>query len=216
MVSTPGLCLLTIHYSAYFFPTDLNLPSIPEVDLAFAISAASVEADDNFEKAKEVIKSIIDTYAMNKLRYGVTVFGSSASSKVTFGDDFPSDEDLKSIISLLSAPKGPPALDEALKKGKELFDNAKERPNARKVLVVITDKKSSSKLSDLKDSAEQLEEDGIKVIPVAIGDEVDLDELEATTPDENNMVNVSTDVDLTDLKNRIMNKVLKGKSVIKI
>lgn len=190
---------------------DLYLPSIPEVDLAFAISAASVKADDNFEKAKEVIKAIIDTYAMNKLRYGVMVFGSSASSKVSFGDDYPSDEDLKTVINFLAGTNEPPALDEALKKGKELFDKAQERPNARKVLVIIIDKKSTSKLDDLKASAKLLEEDGIKVIAVAIGDEVDPVELEETTPDKTNVLNVTADVDVMDLKVMIMFKVFEGK-----
>lgn len=199
------------YYCFPIFPTDLNLPTIPEVDLAFAISAASVEADDNFEKTKEVIKAIVDSYSMNKLRYGVVVFGTSASIQISFEDDFPSDKDLKAFISGLSGPNELPALGEALKKGKELFDNAKERPNARKVLVVIMDKKSISELDDIKDSAKLLEEGGIKVIPVAIGDEVDHAELEATTSEKRNMVNASTDVDLTDLKTRIMNKVFKGK-----
>ena len=202
------------HFSyCYFpiFPPDLNLPTIPEVDLAFAISAASVEADDNFEKAKEVINAIVDTYSMNKLHYGVVVFGSRASTQISFEDVFPSDENLKAFIRGLSGPNGFPALDEALKKGKEMFGNAKERPNARKVLVVIMDKKSTSELDDLKDSAKLLEEDGIKVIPVAIGDEVDHAELKATTAEKTNMVNASTDVDLTDLKTWIMNKVFKGK-----
>lgn len=170
-----------------------------------------MKADDNFEKAKEVIKSIIDTYAMNKLRYGVIVFGSSASIKVSFGDDFPTDEDLKNVITILSGSNELPALDEALKKGKELFDDAQERPNARKVLVVITDKKSTSKLDDLKASAKMLQDNGIKVIPVAIGDEVDHVELEETTSDKTNVVNVTTDVDVIDLKEKIMSKVFKGK-----
>ena len=193
------------------FFTVLYLPPIPEVDLAIAISAASVKADDNFEKAKEVIKSIIDTYAMNKLRYGVIVFGSSASIKVSFGDDFPTDENLKNVITILSGSRERPALDDALKKGKELFDEAPERPNARKVLVVITDKKSTSKLDDLKETAKMLQDDGIKVIPVAIGDEVDHVELEETTSDETNVVNVTTDVDVIVLKEKIMAKVSKGK-----
>lgn len=170
-----------------------------------------MKADDNFEKAKEVIKSIIDTYAMNKLRYGVIVFGSSASIKVSFGDDFPTDEDLKNVITILSGSNELPALDEALKKGKELFDDVQERPNARKVLVVITDKTSTSKLDDLKASAKMLQDNGIKVIPVAIGGEVDHVELEETTSDKTNVVNVTTDVDVIDLKEKIMSKVFKGK-----
>ena len=197
--------------SPTLFFTDLYLLPIPEVDLAFAINAASVKADDNFEKAKEVIKSIIDTYAMNKLRYGVIVFGSSASIRVSFGDDFPTDENLKNVITILSGSNERPALDEALKKGKELFDEAPERPNAKKVLVFITDMKSTSKLVDLKEAAKMLEDDGIKVIPVAIGDEVDHVELEETTSDKTNVVNVITDVDVIVLKEKIMFNVFKGK-----
>lgn len=170
-----------------------------------------MKADDNFEKAKEVIKAIIDAYSMNKLRYGVIVFGSSASIKVSFGDDFPSDEGLKTVIDFLSGSKETPDLDDALKKGKELFDEAQERPNARKVLVIIIDKKSTSKLDDLKASAKLLQNDGIKVVPVAIGDEVDRVEVVETTPDKTNVVNVTTDVDVMELKEKIMAKVLKGK-----
>ncbi len=194
----------------FLFFTDLYLPSIPEVDLTFAISAASVKADDNFEKAKEVIKAIIDTYSMNKLRYGVIVFGSRASIRVSFGDDFPSDEGLKNVIDFLSGSKETPDLDDALKKGKELFDEAQERPNARKVLVVIIDKKSTSKLDDVKASAKLLQDDGITVIPVVIGDEVDPVECGEITPDKTNVVNVTTDVDVMELKEKIMAKVFKG------
>ena len=210
MWQEPKFCCLTMLRRHFFF-TDLYLLPIPEVDLAFAISAASVKADDNFEKAKEVIKSIIDTYAMNKLRYGVIVFGSSASIKVSFGDDFPTDENLKNVITILSGSNERPALDEALKKGKELFDEAPERPNARKVLVFITDLKSTSKLADLKATAKKLEDDGIRVIPVAIGGEVDHIELEETTSDKTNVVNVNTDVYVIVLKEKIMSKVFKGK-----
>lgn len=172
-----------------------------------------MNADDNFEKAKEVIKAIIDAYSMNKLRYGVIVFGSSASIKVSFGDDFPSDQDLKTVIDFLSHSKETPALDIALRKGKELFDEAQERPNARKVLVVIIDKKSTSKLDDVKASARLLEDDGIKVIPVVIGDEVDPVECREITDEKTNVVNVTTDVDVIDLKEKIISKVFKGKHV---
>ena len=184
---------------------------MPEVDLAFAISAASVEADENFEKAKEVIKEIVDSYAMDKLRYGVIVFGSTASIRISFNDNYPTDEDLKTFVDFLSGPNERPALDEALKKGKELFDDSSVRSNARKVLVVITDSKSTSKIADLQNIGKMLDEDGIRVIAVAIGDDVGHTDLEAMIPDETGLVNVTIEVDLEDLKNRIMNKVTTGK-----
>ena len=188
---------------------------MPEVDLAFAISAASVEADENFEKAKEAIKEIVDSYAMDKLRYGVIVFGSTASIRISFNDNYPTDEDLKTFVDFLSGPNERPALDEALKKGKELFDDSSVRSNARKVLVVITDSKSTSKIADLQNIGKMLDEDGIRVIAVAIGDDVGHTDLEAMIPDETGLVNVTIEVNLQDLKNRIMNKVTTGKCCTK-
>ena len=178
----------------------------------FVISAASVKAEENFGKAKAVIKEIVDSYAMEKLRYGVVVFGSTASIKITFDDYVSDDENLKVAVDVLSRSKEPPALDEGLKKGKELFENSIGRPNARKILVVITDIKSTSALFDSGKIGKLLEEDGVKVVAVGIGDQVDHKELEAIVPDKSSVVNVTDEVDLGDLKNRIMNKVTGGRS----
>lgn len=148
---------------------------------------------------------------MDKLRYGIVVFGSTASIKITFDDYFSDDENLKAAVDALSGTKGPPALDEALKKGRELFGNSIGRSNARKVLVVITDIKSTSALVDSGKTGKLLEEDGVRVVAVGIGDQVDHKELEAIVPDKSSVVNVTDDVDLGDLKNRIMNKVTGGR-----
>lgn len=185
------------------------------MDLVFAISAASVKAEETFEKAKAVIKEIVDSYAMDKLRYGVVVFGSTASIKITFDDYFYDDENLKAAVDVLSGSKERPALDEALKKAKELFDNSIGRSNARKILVIITDIKSTSALVDSGKIGKLLEEDGVSVVAVGIGDQVDHKELEAIVPDKSSVVNVTDEVDLEDLKNRIMNKVTGGRCRIR-
>lgn len=178
----------------------------------FAISAASANADENFKKVKEVIKAIIDTYSMNKLRYGVIVFGSSATTRIALLDDFPSDKKLKSFLNIISRERELPDLDKALKMGKELFYETPERPNARRVLVVILDRKSTSKLPQLRESAKMLEEDSIRVIAVAIGNEVDRNELGVITPDKTHVINVTTDVTVIDFKEKIIRKVFEGKS----
>lgn len=60
-----------------------------------------------------------------------------------------------------------------------------------------------------------LDEDGIRVIVVVIGDDVGYIDFEVMIFDEIGLVNVIIEVDLEDLKNRIMNKVMMGKCCIK-
>ena len=163
---------------------------------------------------KDVIKSAVDTYAMRKLRYGIVVYGSKPVTWTDFGDEFSSDEDLKTLIDSLPRPKDRPALDEALIKGKELFDKSQDRPNAKKVLVVITDKKSTSNLVDVEDAAKPLEKSGIKLIPVAIGDEADVAELEKITTVKGDIINVTKDVEPVHLREKIMKKAFQGEKRI--
>lgn len=56
------------------------------------------------------------------------------------------------------------------------------RPNSRKILVVITDKRSTSEISDVTKAARILEQEDVRVIPVALGNEADVNELQKITP----------------------------------
>lgn len=184
---------------------------ILEVDFVFVIIVVLVKVDDNFEKVKEVIKLIIDIYVMNKFCYGVIVFGLSVLIRVSFGDDYIIDVNLKDVIIFLFGLNECFVLGEVLKKGKELFDEVLECLNVRKVLVLIMDVKLISKFDDLKVIVKMLEDDGIKVILVVIGDDVDYLEFDEIIFDSKNVVNVIIDVDVIVLKEKIMFKVFKGK-----
>ena len=80
----------------------------------------------------------------------------------------------------------------------------------RQVLVVITDRKSGSSASDVKTAAKPLEEVGIAVIPVAIGVESDVKELENLTPDKTNIIEPSAGTSAKELANMIMKKINTG------
>lgn len=87
------------------------IPTIPEVDLVFAISAAAADSERNFQQMKSVVNSIISTYTMEWIRYGVIMFGSDATVRVNMKTFFPTDEVLKNLIAGLPKPSGTPALD---------------------------------------------------------------------------------------------------------
>lgn len=116
---------------------------------------------------------------------------------------------LNNIFASLFSYKGPDlekALDESLK----LFQGPGARPTARKVLVVIIDKKSGVSESLINDTASKLYEHYINVIPVAIGEDADTKELKLTTKDKSNLIEAPKVFVPDKLGETIMRKVLKG------
>ena len=95
-----------------------------------------------------------------------------------------------------------------------MFKQAPSRPGAKKVLVVIMDKKSANGASEVKDAAKPLEDNNIKVVPVAIGSQASLSELEKITTNKKFMAIVGIDEDPERLGEEIMRKALKSKYLI--
>lgn len=84
------------------------------------------------------------------------------------------------------------------------------RPDAKKVLIVIADKKSDSSESEIKEAVKPLEENDVIVIPVALGAEADQTELKKLTEVESTLVTADTSNDTADIKDKIMSQVFKG------
>ena len=154
---------------------------------------------------------MIDRYGTSSIQYAVITFGNVPITKISFSTAFLGDETLKSLIDSVRKSSGA-LLNRALAGAKNFFE-AQGRPNAKKVLVVITDKKSSSSLSNVANEAKILEEDDIKVIPVALGSESDISELSTTTPNKENLVDVDEGDDPDVTAEIILLKILKGNLV---
>ena len=100
-----------------------------------------------------------------------------------------------------------------LKEASRLFNAAsKTRPNAKNVLVVITDKKSDSRGEDLKRESLALKKQDIKVIAVAFGEESDTDELDILLPEQGEVIVANSTDGAKKTSNEIMNNALEGKN----
>lgn len=192
----------------FVFCLRVDLPIIPEVDLAFAISANAAQSDANFQKMKDVIDEIVEMFGQERIHYSLIIYGSVPDVKIQFNDYFPTDELLKTNIKSFDRASGS-ALAPTLQKAKEIF-NKYARPGARKVLVVITDKKSDSDENELQDKASLLEQAKIKVIPVGLRDEADDKELETLTPRKEDVITKPDNTTSKSLVKAIMRKVLEG------
>ena len=181
-------------------------PVVPEVDLGFIINAGSSDAEENFEQIKEIMTSFIDKYSMNRLRYGIISYGSTPKVEATY--EIEGDSDLRYLIDRIRQPIGTPNLSDALRLGKDLFPA--DRPNAKRVLVLMTDRKSGSTVSDVMAAAKYLEKEGIRVISVAIGSEADPVELANASGSSENVVNSTKTEQAEKTREEIMEKVRKG------
>lgn len=191
----------------FFLP---ETATIPELDLMFAISTTSTDADEIFAQVKEAIKTIVDKYGLDKVRYAVVVFGITPKSAVRLGDPLTNRESLKQLLDLIPRQRSAGDLSKALGEAQRLFKMASRRPNARKVLVVIMDKGSVSRQDDVKKAAKVLEKNEINVVPVAIGNGVNLKELLTTTTNDGNLVQTTKEETPSKLAEKILDRSLKG------
>ena len=188
----------------------------PEIDLCFAISATAANADSTFTLMKETINNVIDNYGINKIRYSVILFGSQASQVVGFDSSLTKPAQLEAHIRSLDRLSGGSAIDKALEKALESFKAGITRPNARKVLVVITDNESGLEAVDIVAKAKLLEKRNVRLITVAVGDSANQQELESIASDKRDVLTVPTSVQPNALSKDIIVLVLTGKAILRL
>lgn len=80
------------------------------------------------------------------------------------------------------------------------------RPDAKKVLVIIIDKKSGSTEDEVRQAAVLLENYKIRVIPVALGKDADVPELTNATLDKDDVVKADRKDDPEKIADEIIMK----------
>lgn len=183
---------------------------VPVVDLGFALSVSSSDASKNFEKMNSVINAIIDQYSVIRIRYAVEVFGNDTKTVLEFHQSFTKGDDLKRHLATVTPESGGSRLDIGLKEGEELFESEGTRPNAHKVLVVFTDKKSTGDDQAAQTAAKELLEKRIKVIAIGLGSESDITELKYIATDVRHVIPAKITDDSDELGIEVMNLAFKG------
>ena len=118
-------------------------------------------------------------------------------------------ERLKNRVGSFSVRSGA-NLEKALDEARKMFEDT-ARSDAKKVLVVIMDQGQSSNSGKTEEKARDLRESGVKVLPVALGDESNPDELSEIAPHKEYLVKMKEDEDPEKAAEKIMDKVLVGK-----
>lgn len=156
---------------------------------------------------KDTIELIIDKYGVGSLRYSLIPYSDRANVNIKFSEKYPSIEDLKAAVQAMLPVTGGSNISAALSAAKEAFKDNGVRKDATHVLVVITDKASGASEDVIKKAAKPLQESGIVVIPVGIGNRVSTKELDGATDNEENVITVDVEEDPKNLMEMIMAKI---------
>lgn len=171
---------------------------------------------------RHTLQDIAAKYGIKTIYYSIIIFGSKAASppaKVvkTFTQvktEYPDKNAFTQFLGnpLEKIPEGgtPNALDEALTLAENGFNDPKVRKNADHVVVIITDK-DTAKDMDLKPRVNTMENNGIRIIPVGIENEVTTKELQGLTSNDYDVIHVYEGVTKETLRERIMRKVYRRK-----
>ena len=143
---------------------------------------------NDFETQKEIINKIAATFDVGptKSHLGLITFSSNAHVRVKFGDnlDLPSFQD---TVNKLPFAAGGTRFDKAFGvAAKNLFSpSGGVRPDLPKVLIILTDGKQSADYDavPIERSVLQLRHLGVRILALAIGSQVDMDELRQIAAD---------------------------------
>lgn len=179
------LCCLFSHVCIII---SIETPIVPKIDLGFALTAASTDAEETFSLMKSTVKYIVNTHGQKRLNFAFIVFGDTATTPINFRKGIPTDDELIKAIKRIRRSVGTPDIARGLEGAKNVFLQSGTRPDANKVLVLMVDRKSANSKQELESKAKDLQGEDIKIIPVLIGTEVDPKEATQLTTDKEDVI----------------------------
>lgn len=163
---------------------------------------------------KDIVEMFIDRFGIHgRVHYSLLTFGNPPEVHLEFSAKSNSSATLRSLIEGVPKPDTGVALAEALRDAKMLFSPAAGgRKDAKRILVVMIDKESDDGSQDVKEAAKGLDDEGVRVIAVAFGDEDNFREVEAVVGIEEDAIKPNDTDSPRQIANTIIDNMLNGKS----
>lgn len=172
----------------------------------FAISATGQDADEAFKLMRDTISSLLQRYDSSNIRYGLLIYGNDATT-VSHLQNRTYVDKMKEELTTVQPSVGPSAVKVALEAAAKMFSEAEERRDADSVLVILTDKNSLVDEDVVLDATQPLEKMAVKIVVVAVSDEVNPAEFKDVTNKEN-MIETQIDKEPEDLVDEVMERVI--------
>ena len=190
------------------------LLSISELllDLVFALDGSESLAENGFDKIKYFVKAVVDNYTVSETEthVGIIEFSDKANVILQLNKLFEPTSIKDQVQRIIPSGGKETITDEALRKSAdEVFDvNSGGRPGASKVLIIVTDGKSTGK-EPPKRAVKPVKEKGVRVYVVNIGKDTDQDELKDIVPTDENIYPVKNPDEVPDVASKLVENIRK-------
>lgn len=142
---------------------------IPLIDIGFALSATSSNFQDIFVKMKNVIRTIVERYGVERVKFSLIVYGQNVTTVLGDFNRNLTQADLVNYVNNLQRVPQNKNLDSALLEAESLF-RQRARPNSKKVFVVLTDGVSTlSNANSLLINTAELRKSDVLILSVGFG-----------------------------------------------
>lgn len=207
--SPSSLLFNTQHYiEVIMYFLSIVVKCSEEADVAFVVDTSGSISDENFKKQKDFVKSLASSFdpTSTKHQLGLISYSSNAQMEVSFTDKADRKE-FEEAVDRVPHTKGRTRLDKALKlASSQLFTTeGGARSGQPKAMIILTDGKQSQDPDTvpLQDAVRPLKKLGVRIYAIAIGDDVDLNELYEVTESKEDVFTVSDFDDLANMANDI-------------
>lgn len=183
-----------------------------EIDIVFLIGASNPGGTRHILNEKRLIEEIVQRNSTPTTRYAIIQYENTATIRRSL-NDYTNTESFIDILDKLYWRGDATNLESGLAKVKMLFEK-EGKPNARKILVVISDGKLPVDVEDIARLKKPLEEQEVKIISVTVGDNVDEDTFTELSS-KNKTIRHDDERKSKDTADKIDEEILKGLFVSK-
>ena len=160
-----------------------------KLDVIFIMGSSGPNAGEMFSEQKVVVNDIIKDYEPKDVKYSLIQYETKGRKLAGF-NDFKDFTKLKKFVDILTWKDHGVALDDALKKANDLFDE-EGRPFSRRVLVVFTDGRVDDTPTELEEAVKPLKEKNVKIIPVVLTEPTDETNIRVLLPKDKDPIKKS-------------------------
>ena len=176
----------------------------------FALDGSQSISDKGFINIKELVGTLVNNYniSQTETHVGIIEFSNKANVVLPLNKLFEASAIKDKIQSIVPSGGKETVTDEALRKSAdEVFDvKSGGRPGASKVLIVVTDDKSTGK-EPPKRAVKPLREKGVRIYIVNIGENTDEDELKDIVPTEKNIYSAKSHTEIPRIAPKLADNI---------
>ena len=180
------------------------------VDLAFVVDSSGSINRTTFKREKHLVEVISKRLGISPThgRAAIVLYSGNASIEAGF-DTYTSEKDFVAAVGNLPYLSGGTSIDKALDLAhNQVFSQA--RDGVAKVAVVLTDARQDRSATGLKDASAALRNQGVRVLAVGMGDDVDRNELKSLVKSKDDAL-FTTEFDNLNLRLREIRNEICGK-----